>query len=351
LFFASAGAVLEAVAVSVDDALIAAWRMRIDRAAKRLGWSGCRAIARRHASGASLAISAPSDQLFLATEVNEWALCAALVERDPVRWCGLEAALVAQAQQAAENSPNPEADMPPVIEECAALARFERLSSLESHPKLRALLDAAAARGLPHVVDESDLTLGAGAGGRSYSLTALPDAADVRWQELRDIPTAIVTGSNGKTTTVRLLAACARAHGWHAGYNCTDGVFLDDEVLATGDYSGPAGARMVMRDRRTQAAVLETARGGILRRGIAVSQASTAVITNVSSDHFGEYGIHDLAGLAEVKLAVAAAVSASGLLVLNADDSQLRAQAERLAQRFGRVVRERRAHLAAQCQR
>jgi UDP-N-acetylmuramyl tripeptide synthase len=336
LFFASAGAVLEVVAVSVDDALIAAWRIRIDRVAKRLGWSGCRAIARRHASGATLAISAPSDQLFLATEVNEWALCAALVERDPVRWSGLEAALVAQAQQAAENSPNPEADIPPLIEESAAFARFERLSSLESHPKLRALLDAAAARGLPHVVDESDLTLGAGAGGRSYSLTALPDAADVRWQELRDIPTAIVTGSNGKTTTVRLLAACARAHGWHAGYNCTDGVFLDDEVLATGDYSGPAGARMVMRERRTQAAILETARGGILRRGIAVSQANTAVITNVSSDHFGEYGIHDLAGLAEVKLAVAAAVSASGLLVLNADDSQLRAQAERLAQRFGR---------------
>src|SRR6202030_2520659 len=176
--------------------------------------------------------------------------------------------------------------------------------------------DAAAAHGLPHVVDESDLTLGAGAGGRSYALTALPDAADVSWQELRDIPTAIVTGSNGKTTTVRLLAACARAHGWHAGYNCTDGVFLDDEVLATGDYSGPAGARMVMRERRTEAAILETARGGILRRGIAVSQANTALITNVSSDHFGEYGIHDLAGLAEVKLAVAAAVAPDGLLVV-----------------------------------
>jgi cyanophycin synthetase len=336
LFFASAGAVLEVVDVSVDDALIAAWRTRIDRAAKQLGWSHCRAVARRHASGASLAIAAPSDQLFLATEVNEWALCAALAERDPVGWSGLEAALVAQAQQAAENSQNPEADIPPVLEESAAFARFERLSSLESHPKLRTLLDAAATRGLPHVVDESELTLGAGAGGRSFSLTALPNVDDVRWQELRDIPTAIVTGSNGKTTTVRLLAACARAHGWHAGYNCTDGVFLDDEVLATGDYSGPAGARRVMRERRTQAAILETARGGILRRGIAVSQANTAVVTNVSSDHFGEYGIHDLVGLAEVKLAVAAAVSASGLLVLNADDSRLRAQAERLAQRFGR---------------
>jgi len=336
LFFASAGAVLEAVDASVDDALIAAWRTRIDRAAARLGWSNCQAVARRHTSGASLAIAAPFDQLFLATEVNEWALCAALVERDPVRWSGLQGALVAQALEAAENPANPAAIIQPVIEESAAFARFERLSSLESHPKLRALLDAAAARGLPHVADESELTLGAGVSGRNFSLTALPDVADVPWQDLRDIPTAIVTGSNGKTTTVRLLAACARAHGWHAGYNCTDGVFLDDEVLATGDYSGPAGARMVMRERRAQAAVLETARGGILRRGIAVSQAHTAVITNVSSDHFGEYGIHDLAGLAEVKLAVASAVSLDGLLVLNADDSELRAQADGLVRRFGR---------------
>ncbi len=223
-----------------------------------------------------------------------------------------------------------------MIEESAALARFERLSCLESRPKLRALLDAAATRGLPHVLDETELTLGAGAGGREFSLSALPDVAGVRWEELRDIPTALVTGSNGKTTTVRLLAACARAHGWRAGYNCTDGVFLDDEALATGDYSGPAGARMVMRERRTQAAILETARGGILRRGIAVSRADAAVITNVSSDHFGEYGIDDLAGLAEVKLAVAAVVDRSGLLVLNADDSQLRAQAHGLARRFGR---------------
>ena len=71
-------------------------------------------------------------------------------------------------------------------------------------------------------------------GGRSFALTALPPIAEVPWQDLRDIPTAIVTGSNGKTTTVRLLAACARAHGWRAGYNCTDGVFLDDEALALG---------------------------------------------------------------------------------------------------------------------
>ncbi len=318
----------------MDAALLDAWRARVERAAARLGWRRPPTVARRHAAGTSLAVSAPYDQLFLATEVNEWALCAALSERDPVHWAGLEQALIAAALDAAEDSPP--SDLQPILNEAAALVRFERLASLESHPKLRALLEAADLRGLPHVVDESELTLGSGAGGCSFALPELPEVAAVRWQELHDIPTAIVTGSNGKTTTVRLLAACAQHHGWHAGYNCTDGVFLDAEVLATGDYSGPAGARMVLRDRRTQAAIIETARGGILRRGIAVSQASTAVVTNVSADHFGEYGIDDLHGLAQVKLTVAAVVPDGGMLVLNADDAQLRAGAVDLMKRFGR---------------
>ena len=320
----------------MDDTLLAAWRSKVERAAARLRWVDRRCVARRHAGGTSLAISAPIDQLFLATEVNEWALCAALFERDPERWEGLEDALVAQAAQAAESdaSPPPTQALRPVLAESAAFARFERLASLEARPKLRALLDAAAARSLSHVLDESELTLGAGAGGRSYPLDALPDTAGVPWGQLRNIPTTVVTGSNGKTTTVRLIAACARAHGWHAGYNCTDGVFLDGEPLAVGDYSGPAGARLVVREARTEAAILETARGGILRRGIAISCADAALVTNVSADHFGEYGIHDLEGLADVKLSVAAVVSPRGLLVLNAEDAQLRARVDTLVRRF-----------------
>jgi cyanophycin synthetase len=330
--------VLDVPAVWIDDALISAWRARVERAGARLGWIPPQAVARKHAGGVSLAIAAPIDQLFLATEVNEWALCAALIERDPVRWTKLEGMLIAEAMRANEDAASPAAQSAPVIEESAALHRFEHLSSLEAQPRLRALLEAAAKRALPHVLDESQLTLGAGAGGRNFSLAALPSVDDVPWRDLRDIPTAIVTGSNGKTTTVRLIAACARRFGWHAGYNCTDGVFLDDEALALGDYSGPAGARRVMREPRTQAAILETARGGILRRGIAVSRAATAVVTNVSSDHFGEYGIDDLAGLAQVKLAVAAAIGPAGLLVLNGDDAQLRAQSLELTRRFGRTA-------------
>jgi len=178
-----------------------------------------------------------------------------------------------------------------------------------------------------------------------------------------NIPVALVTGSNGKTTTVRLLAACARRHGWQTAFSCTDGVFIGSEPVATGDYSGPSGARLALRDARTQAAILETARGGILRRGIAVSGADVAVVTNVSSDHFGEYGIDDLDALADVKLTVAAVVEPQGMLVLNADDELLRAKASGLARRFGRVpetgwfsldadaaaLREHRAHGGSTC--
>jgi cyanophycin synthetase len=325
--------VLDVTHAPLDDALIKSWQARLDRAGALLGWEPRQYVVRRHAGGVLLAIAAPSDQLLLATEINEWALCAALTERDPLQWAGLEAALLAAAQDEPDAPPPP---WPPVLDEPAALARFAKLSRLEANANLRALLKAAEAKGLPSFADDAEFTVGAGAGSRTFALGHLPAPSDVPWDELAAIPTAIVTGSNGKTTTVRLIASCARAHGWLAGYNCTDGVFIGDESLASGDYSGPAGARLVMRDRRTEAAVLEVARGGILRRGVAVSRAEVAVVTNISSDHFGEYGIDDLAGLADAKLSVAAVVAARGTLVLNADDSLLMLNSRDLAQRYGR---------------
>jgi cyanophycin synthetase len=290
-------------------------------------------VARAHATGVSLALAAPCDQLFVATEINEWALCASLAARDPACTVAFEAALLAEVL---EDAADPATVIPPVLEESQALARFATLAAREAQPRLMALLAAAAERGLPHVLDATVLTLGAGSGGRDFPLQQLPAADAVPWRELHDIPTAIVTGSNGKTTTVRLVAACARAHGWPSAFCCTDGVFFEGTAAVSGDYSGPEGARRVMRERRAHAAIVETARGGILRRGLAISQARVAVVTNVSADHFGEYGIDDLAGLADVKLALAGVVTPAGLLVLNAGDAQLAAKAPLLAQRFGR---------------
>ena len=330
---------LDVVRAPLDESEISAWRARVLRVGANLGWTDRRCVARRHAGGVLLAIAAPADQLLLATEVNEWALCAALVERDPGRSAGLEDALVAAALENANPNADPSEALLPVIEEGAALARFRRLSAIEAAPKLRALIHAASLRSLPHFVDDSEFTLGAGRGSRTFALNQLPSTTEVPWHELSDIPTALVTGSNGKTTTVRLLAACAREHGWRPGYNCTDGVFIGDETVASGDYSGPAGARLVMRDPRTEAAVLEVARGGILRRGLAVAHADVAVVTNISSDHFGEYGIDDLAGLADVKLSVASVIAPRGRLVLNADDALLRVKAGELELRYGLVAK------------
>jgi UDP-N-acetylmuramyl tripeptide synthase len=332
LFFAGPGAVLEAAGLDLDDAVLAAWRACVERARTHLGWPHGAVVARRHAGGASLAIAAPPDQLFTATELNEWALCAAAYERDPARWARVESALVATALAQADD---PATVDPPVIDEAAAFARFERLAAAEQRPDVLALMHAAATHGLATVGDERALTLGTGAGGRSWGLDELPRPAEVAWPHLRNVPVAAVTGSNGKTTTVRLIAACARAHGWRDGYCCTDGVFVGGQLVEAGDYSGPAGTRHVLRDAQVDAAVLEMARGGLLRRGLAIDLADAAIVTNVSRDHFGEYGIFDLEGLADTKLTVAQLVARGGLLVLNADDALLRAKAATRPGRLG----------------
>jgi len=337
--------VLELVGVEPDARLIEGWRTRALRACAvvptfdledpRRPGTHLAPVARVHADGASLALPAPPDQLFTATEINEWALAATLLERDPGRWARLEAALILAA---AESSTPPL--VPPMLEEQAALNRFGSLGAHEHRIGVRRLIEAALARDLPWLIDDDFLTLGAGRGHLDLPLDSLPQALDFSWDVVSDVPTAVVTGSNGKTTTVRLIAACTRAHGLRTGYNCTDGLFLDGRLITAGDYSGPAGARSVLRDSLAQAAVLETARGGILRRGLAMSRAQVAVVTNVSSDHFGEYGIHDLDALAEVKLVVANLVGPDGLLVVNAGDLQLRSRAPGTGKPLGWVARD-----------
>jgi UDP-N-acetylmuramyl tripeptide synthase len=314
-----------------DPGVLAGWERRVRLACRAFGWPASTPVAIAHESGASLAFSAPPDQLFAATEVNEWALAAAIAEREPARREALIAAIAAE---------QPDEREPPVLEDAGAILRLQRRAAAEAQPRLLALLAAAEQRGLPVLLDDEELTLGAGTGHRSWPFADLPDAVPETFEGLSGIPVALVTGTNGKTTVVRLIAACLRAAGYRTGHSCTDGVFVDGHAIGSGDYSGPAGARRVLRDRRVSAAVLETARGGILRRGLAVVRADTAVITSIAADHFGEYGIHDLAALAEAKLAVARALDRSGLLVVNADDATLVRKAPDAGRRLAWFARD-----------
>ena len=310
LYFDGTGAALEtAPGLVFDAAALQRWRDNIARVRKALAWPDGALFVREHASGASLAFEAPADQLYIAAEANEWALFSAFGMR----------ASDAPVDEDGE-SPRPHVAH---FDDEDALRQLRALADAEAKPAMAALVEAARAHGVPAHADDEALSIGEGEAAHAWPLDALPAIDAVPWTRLRAIPKAVVTGSNGKTTTVRLLAAMLRAHGLRAGYSSTDGLFIDGERVEAGDYSGPVGARTVLRDARVQAAVLETARGGLLRRGLVANDARVAVVTNVSADHFGEYGVHTLDDIAAVKLVVAKSLAADGLLVLNADDPLL----------------------------
>jgi cyanophycin synthetase len=134
------------------------------------------------------------------------------------------------------------------------------------------------------------------------------------------IPIVAVTGTNGKTTTVRMIAHIMKLKGRRVGMTSTDGIVIDGRMIKRGDMSGPKSAQMVLQNPSVEMAVFEVARGGILREGLGYDRNDVAVVTNVSEDHLGLAGISSLRQLAAVKQVVVEAVPRSGTAVLNADD-------------------------------
>ncbi len=137
------------------------------------------------------------------------------------------------------------------------------------------------------------------------------------------VPVVAVTGTNGKTTTSRMVAHIARTHGLHVGWSSTDGIYVDDELVEGGDYSGPSGAGRVLAHHEVELAVTETARGGILLKGIGLTRNDVSVVTNVTADHLGLHGIDTVDQLAEVKAVVPRITRKGGWAVLNADDPRV----------------------------
>ncbi|MEP7156619.1 MAG: Mur ligase family protein [Betaproteobacteria bacterium] len=324
-FFAGTGVVLEALGPTAQarDAH-ERWRAAITSMRHAMGWPQTEAIVRAHSGGTLLVFAAPVDLLFTATEINEWA------------W--EQASGLFDGDAGAKVNPPFDQLHLPGNDFAAMAALFTARAQAEINPSLSALRAEAERRHLPILVDDAEVSVGAGAGSKSWPLSALPSIDEIPWASLHDIPVALVTGSNGKTTTVRLLAALIDAadakYRGKVGYSSTEGIVIGAERAGEGDFSGPAGARGVLRDTRVAAAVLETARGGILRRGLAVDRADVGIITNISADHFGEYGIDSLDDLAGVKMTVSHALGNEGTLVLNADDPVLMTQAGGLACRL-----------------
>jgi cyanophycin synthetase len=144
------------------------------------------------------------------------------------------------------------------------------------------------------------------------------------------IPIVAITGTNGKTTTTRLTAHIFRQLYDTVGFTTTDGIYIGDYLLESGDTTGPQSARTILQDPTVEMAVLETARGGLLRSGLAFNQCDVGVVLNVAADHLGIGDINTLEEMADVKAVVAEAVHANGYAVLNADDERVVAMADRV---------------------
>lgn len=134
------------------------------------------------------------------------------------------------------------------------------------------------------------------------------------------IPIIAVTGTNGKTTTTRLIAHMMKSVGFKVGYTTSDGIYIQNRMLEVGDCTGPKSAKFVLEDPTVDMAVLETARGGILREGLGFNSCDVGIVTNVTEDHLGLKGIQTIEQLARVKSVVVENVNPEGYSILNADD-------------------------------
>ena len=142
------------------------------------------------------------------------------------------------------------------------------------------------------------------------------------------IPIIAVTGTNGKTTTTRLISHIMKEAGRKVGYTTTDGIYVNDELLVKGDCGGPKSAKLILKDPTVDTAVLECARGGILRSGLGFDKCDVAVVTNVTADHLGMKGIQTIDQMAHLKAVVPETVQPEGYAVLNADDDRVYAMRE-----------------------
>jgi len=284
-----------------------AWHARIREVLHAVDWAREATAERAYPGGITVFHSAPVDALYSATEVNEWAWAAAA------------------ADVGAGSDPEPIGK---------ARDRLCALIDEESNARLTALQAAAAKQSVTFLTDDDEASVGTGTGALTWAVDALPDPSDVPWHDVHDVPRVLVTGTNGKTTTVRMIDAIGRHAGRHTGFTCTDGIHVNGELVDGGDWSGPGGSRTVLRHKSVEFAALETARGGMLRRGLAVDRAQGALVTNVAADHLGEWGILTVDDVASAKLTVAKAVRHGAPLVVNADDAVL----ARAARTLGRPL-------------
>jgi len=298
LFGDITGAIIDVDIENIDSTVvIRSWKKHAKQLLTQLDWQDEKIMHRIFHGGASFVITAPIDVLYAATEINEaaWQLtCNEIIE------------------QVNDDSVTNITDIVHTLKKSIAAAQNPQLIAMQQHAKKNNVV---------FLSDDEHVSIGYGPNCQIFDVDKLPDIKDIHWQAAQDIPVALITGTNGKSTTVRLASSVAAAANKSCGITSTDYIRVGQDILDTGDYSGPGGARTLLRHPKTEVAFLEVARGGLLRRGLGINQASTALITNVAEDHLGQYGINSLTDMVEAKFIVRQAINQEQNLILNADDA------------------------------
>ncbi|MFT5351088.1 MAG: cyanophycin synthetase, partial [Gammaproteobacteria bacterium] len=282
------------------DTIIDTWKKHVHALLEAVSWHSEKIFHRQYASGVSLGFTAAIDCLYSAVDLNEAALLLASKELKLAPIHGVELEI--------------EVDFD------ALLKHLKKMIEDETNASLIALQTAAASHHEIFLFDDDIVSLGMGTGCHQWPVDKIPGPEQVAWNEIFSIPLALVTGTNGKSTSVRLASSIAQCAGFNTGLTSTDYIKVGNTIIDSGDYSGPGGARTLLRDEQVEIAFLEVARGGLLRRGLGVPEADAVLITNVAADHLGDYGINTVTDLIEAKFIVRQALTKLKPLVLNADD-------------------------------
>lgn len=297
IFFDLPGAVHDIPVKEDQDRFIELWLTEVNRVALALNWCSDYKIAhKKYSNGIRFAISSTIDLLWPATFLLETIWLSVSKKYEGGDFLTLD---------------DTKSKMLPLIEE------YTNLMFRQVHAE-------AIKRGLNVFEERGNVIIGSGVRSFKSELASL-SFKDIPWDNIGEVPSVIVTGTNGKTTTVRLTRYINQFAGKVVGYCSSDWVMVGDEIIEEGDLSGPSGNQSVMMHPKVEVAVLEAARGGLLRRGILTNFAVAAAVTNISEDHLGIDGVDTLEELAAGKSLVYKAVAKDGYAVINLDDEQMRA--------------------------
>lgn len=286
-----------------------------------VGWRDEKIVTRTFLQGADLGITAPFGVLHSASRLNEAAWSATVASLNQVH-----------SDDHADRIPIPSETRPAQddIELTNQIATLKRLIAEERNPDLIVLKDQAEQQQVSIYPDQKEVSIGSGKGSKTWPIHQLPAPDEVSWEDVYDVPAALVTGTNGKSTTVRLAATIMGAAGIRAGVHATEGVYVVGEDLEKREKEETSDVYALLRNTGVDVVLSEVSRRNIIRRGLPIARADVAIITNVAADHLGECGVSTLEDLTAVHFIVHRALKDGGILILNADDPYIVRYAEAL---------------------